>query len=92
MKFFHTPRNKSFNFAPRYYNEQKEEFEGRVKQIKREMGISDENSDQPFVSGIRKGSMRGYLRKSAEHKRKSGIRFVVILAVLFTIVYFLLYF
>jgi len=39
VKFFHTPRNKKFEFKPRYYDEQKEELDKRVAQIKKEMGI-----------------------------------------------------
>ncbi len=92
VKFLHTPKNKKFSFKPRYYNEQKEELEKRVEQIKREMGIDDVNeSGKPYVPNI-KGQMRGYFKKNAEQKRKSTTRLVIILMVLFAIVYFLLYF
>jgi hypothetical protein len=93
IKFFHTPKNKQFKFKPRYYDEQKEELDKRVEQIKKEMGISDDNDDKkPYVSTIRRGEMRGYLKKNVERKRKSTIRLVIILLVLFAIVYYLLYF
>lgn len=92
VKFLHTPKNKKFSFKPRYYNEQKEELEKRVEQIKREMGIDDiSESGKPYVPNI-KGQMRGYFKKNAEQKRKSTTRLVIILMVLFAIVYFLLYF
>lgn len=93
LKFLHTPKNKKFSFKPRYYDEQKEELEKRVREIKREMGIKDdENGDKPYVPTIRKGQMRGYFKKSVEQKRKSTIRLIIILIILFAIIYFLLYF
>ena len=92
VKLFHTPRNKKFSFTPIYYDEQKEDLDKRVEQIKQEMGIKDGDNNKPYVSTIRKGEMRGYFKKSQETKKKSTIRFIVILVILFTIVYFLLYY
>lgn len=92
IKLFHTPRNKRFNFSPRYYDEQKEDLERRVEQIKQEMGVNDGDPNKPYVSKIRKGEMRGYFKKSQEYKRRSTIRLVIILIVLITLAYFLLYF
>jgi len=91
IKFLHTPKNKRFNFQPRYYDEDREELEKRVQKIKREMGVEDEDGEKPYVPHI-KGQMRGYFKKNVEQKRKSTIRLVVILVVLFAIVYWLLYF
>jgi len=92
IKFFHTPKNKKFNFSPRYYDEQKEDLEKRVEQTKREMGISDDDPNKPYVSKIRKGEMRGFLKKKSTQKRHSAGRLIIILIVLLLIVYFLLYF
>jgi len=92
IRFLHTPKNKQFNFKPRYYDEQKEELDRRVEQIKKEMGVSDDDPQKPYVSSIKKGEMRGYFKKNVEQKRKSSLRFIIILIVLFAIVYFLLYF
>ena len=39
VRFFHTPKNKSFKFTTRYYDESKEELDKRVAQIKQEMGM-----------------------------------------------------
>ena len=92
IKFLHTPKNKQFKFTPRYYDEQKEELENRIQKIKREMGVENlEDSDKPYVPNI-KGQMRGYFKKNIEQKRKSTMRLIIILIVLFAIVYFLLYF
>ncbi|MBI9055386.1 MAG: hypothetical protein JEY96_16305 [Bacteroidales bacterium] len=92
IRFFHTPKNKKFNFSPRYYDEQKEELEKRVEQIKKEMGVSDDDPNKPYVSSIRKGQMRGYLKKTSKQKRQSTGRLIIILLVLALTAYFLLYF
>lgn len=92
IRFFHTPRNKRFTFSPRYYDEQKEDLDRRVNQIKQEMGINANDADKPYVSKIRKGEMRGYFKKSREYKKRSTIRLIVILLILFAIAYFLFYF
>lgn len=92
IKLFHTPKHKKFNFAPRYYDERKEELDKRVEQIKQEMGVNDDDPEKAYVSTIRKGQMRGYFVKSKQIKRRSTIRLVIILLILITAVYFLLYF
>lgn len=92
IRFLYTPKSKQFNFKPRYYDEQKEELENRVRSIKREMGVEDLNdSDKPYVPNI-KGQMRGYFKKNIEQKRQSTMRLVLIMAVLLTAAYFLLFF
>ena len=91
-RFFYIPKNKKFKFSTRYYDEQKEDLEKRVAQIKREMGVADDDPTEPYVSSIRKGQMRGFLKKTAKQKRQSSGRLFIILIVLFIIVYFLLYF
>lgn len=92
IRFFHTPRNKRFSFTPRYYDEQKEDLERRVEQIKQEMGINENDPNKPYISKIRKGEMRGYFKKSREYKKRSTIRLFVILIILIAIAYYLFYF
>jgi hypothetical protein len=92
VRFFHTPKNKSFKFTTRYYDESKEELDKRVAQIKQEMGIDDGDPNKPYVSKIRKGEMRGFFKKTQQQKKKSTIRLIIILAILLLMVYFLLYF
>ena len=89
IKFLHTPRNKRFDYKPRYYDEQKEELEERIKKIKREMGV-DENDSKHYIPNI-KGQMRGSYSKNLQQKRKSTTRLVVILIALLALVYFLLF-
>lgn len=92
LKFLHTPKNKKFNFKPRYYNEQKEELENRIRKIKREMGVKDlEDSEKPYIPNI-KGQMRGKRGENVEQKRKSSIRLFVILLILLALVYLLLFY
>jgi hypothetical protein len=91
IRFLHTPKNKEFKFKPRYYNEEKEELEKRIKKIKQEMGVEDDDTTKSYTPHI-KGQMRGYFRKNIEQKRKSSVRLIVILVVLFALVYFLLYY
>jgi len=90
IKFFHTPKNKRFNYAPLYYDEQKEELEKRVRQINRELGVEDlSESDKPYIPNI-KGQMRGTLKRKNEERKKSNLRLAIILVVLLAIIYFLL--
>lgn len=92
IKFFYIPKNKKFNFKPRYYDEQKEDLEKRVEQIRREMGVSDDDPNKPYVSTIRKGQMRGYLKKAGKQTKHSSGRLIIILIVLFIIAYFIFYY
>ena len=91
LKFFHTPKNKRFDFKPRYYNEQKEEFENRVKHIKREMGLGDpQDEGKPYVPNI-KGQMKGYFKKSQKANQTSNIRLIFIILLLAIIAYYLFF-
>jgi len=91
VKLFHLPRNKKFNFAARYYNEQKEDLEKRIKAAKAESGqLNPEEQKENYVPNI-KGQMSGYFKRPVKAERQSYIRLVLILIVLFTIAYFLLF-
>ncbi|MEE4196582.1 MAG: hypothetical protein V2I54_02970 [Bacteroidales bacterium] len=92
IKFFHTPKNKKFNYTPRYYDEEKEELERRIRQIKRELGVKDlDESDKPYIPHI-KGQMRGVFKRKHEEKKRANSRLIIILIILLALVYFLLYF
>jgi hypothetical protein len=92
IRFFHTPKNKKFDFSPRYYDEQKEDLQRRVEQIRQEMGVKEDDPNNPYVSKIRKGQMKGFLKKAAKQKKQSNGRLFLILIILAAAVYFLLYF
>jgi len=88
MRFVYTPRNKRFNFQPRYWDEEKEELDNRVKRIKQDMGLLENN--EPFVPHIKGQMKRGYFKKAQEAKRRSSIRLIIILLVLGALMYYLL--
>ncbi|MGE0089486.1 MAG: hypothetical protein AB7S50_08445 [Bacteroidales bacterium] len=90
IRIFHLPKSKKFNYKPRFYDEQKEDLENRIEQIKREMGKSDNKGDKTFTPNI-KGRMRGNSRRSQEDRQKSNIRLVFILFLLALIAYFMFF-
>lgn len=91
FKLFHLPKNRQFAFKPRYYDEQKEEFETRVEQIKRELGQSDNTAEDKSYSANIKGRMRGTLRRNRDASRQSNIRLLIIIFVLSLLAYFVFF-
>lgn len=89
-RFIKLPGHKQFNYSPRYWDQEKEEREGRIRQIKAEMGI-DVPSD-PNRTTIKRGSFR-QARQQAKTKasRSSNIRLAIILAVLLLLAYLLFF-
>ena len=78
---FKTRKNKQFNFIPRHFNEDKEEFDGRYAQIEAEM---------TGKSNLKAGSFRPNLKekwqsnkKTSSFSQKSNVRLVIIAAILF---------
>lgn len=87
-RFIKLPGHKQFNYSPRYWDPEKEEREGRIRQIKQEMGV-DVPSD-PNRYTIKRGSFRQVRQKAkVKANRSSNIRLVVILAVLLMLAYLL---
>ena len=87
--FFKKNKHKEFNFIPRYYNQQKENLEGRVRSIEREMEAKEGEAYRPT---IRKGQMSNYFnRKRGKAQKQSNIRLIIIVIVLFLISYFLFF-
>ena len=87
-RFIKLPGHKQFNYSPRYWDPEKEERDGRIRQIKQEMGV-DVPSD-PNRSTIKRGSFRQVRQKAkVKANRSSNIRLVVILAVLLILAYIL---
>ncbi len=85
-RFIKLPSHKRFEYAPRHWDPEKEEFEERVRQSQLEMGI-DVPRD-PNRTTIRRGSFR-QVRQQAKIKasKSSNLRLVVILAALLVIAY-----
>ena len=88
-RFIKLPGHKRFNYTPRYWDPEKEEFEERVRRIKQEMGV--EVPRDPNRTTIRRGSFRQVRNLKVKATRNSNIRLVVILAVLFIISYLIFF-
>ncbi len=91
------PQHKTFNFQPRYWDKDKEELQERIERVQREMGKSSAiNEDGKYVPLI-KGHMRSYMSSGFQSSRrretqKANSRFVIILAILGFIAYYLFYY
>ena len=91
--FFRQNKPREFNFIPRHYDADKEKREERLKRIKAEMGIKDDDEGKDYVPRIQKGSMTNYFQQKKQRVQKwTLIRLVVILLVLILISYFFFYF
>ena len=89
--FFSVKKNKQFNYLPLFYNEEKENFQERVRAIEREMGVNKDNSTEyrPGRS-LGRGSIRNYRGNIKVQNKKSAFRFVIIVALLTILAYYLL--
>lgn len=85
-RFIKLPNHKRFEYAPRYWDPEKEEFDERVRQSQLEAGI-----DVPRDSNratIKRGSFRQVRQQTKIRATKSSnLRLVVILAALLVIAY-----
>jgi len=88
-RFFKIPRHRQFNYQPLYYDPNKEEREERNREIKRDLGLTDEKRE--YRPTIRRGSMRAYFKGNKRSERNSNIRLVLIIIFLLFLAYFLLY-
>ena len=85
-KLFRTYKNRQFTFMPRFYNQQKEELEERIKQIEKE--VQGEKSEG-YSGNIMRGSFRRAYQRRSSANRYSLLRIVIIIAILLALVYFL---
>ncbi len=89
---FRQYKPKGFNMIPRYYDPEKERREERIKRIKMELGIKDDDQSNDFVPTIQRGSMSNYFRQKTRKVQKyTLIRTVVIIMILGLIAYFIIY-
>ena len=93
-RFFHTPKNKKFNIPYRFYDPDKEEMKGREERIKRELGIRGEKPiDENYHANLHgqfRRSMQDYSKSTADARRNSNIRLIILIVILFLI--FILFF
>ena len=85
-RFIKLPGHKRFEYSPRYWDPEKEEFEERVRQIQQEIGM--EVPRDPNRTTIKRGSFR-QVRQQTKLKasRSTNLRLVVILAALLILAY-----
>ncbi len=80
---------KPFSFSPRYYNEEKEEMQERYKRIEAEL------SGSRSLSGGLNYSLRDKWqrnKKTTNFEKKSNIRLVFIVTILFGLCYWMIYY
>jgi len=87
--FFKIARHRQFNYNPVYYDPEKEEREERRREIKREMGIKDEEGE--YRPTIKRGSMKTYFKGNKRAERNSNLRLILIIGFLLFVAYLLLY-
>ncbi|MFC2086442.1 hypothetical protein ACFLQ9_01845 [Bacteroidota bacterium] len=88
--FFRLAKNKQFNYAPRYYNEQEEEMQKRKERIAREIEAEEAGSNDNRIPLIRGAIKSHYGQNIERHKRKSNVRLLIVLVILLFMAYYLL--
>lgn len=72
------PKNKRFNFEPRYYDPIKEEIEEKTSRIRKEIGDSDEYFREHISSAFR--------RRARTEKTSGILQFILIIS--FVVIFF----
>ena len=94
--FFHTPKPKQFNFRPRFYDPEKEDFEQREQRIKEELGIAtekpyDSKSFRDRIRGSFRNQGRNQSKTSEDLRRSQNTRLIFMIIILALIFYFVFY-
>jgi hypothetical protein len=93
FNFFKLYKPKEYGYRPIYYDPKKEAAKERIKQAAAASENSGESNNE-FKSSIHRGSFREladqHKRTRLSEVRKSNTRLVIIIAILFLIMYFLL--
>jgi len=84
ITFFRTPRPKHFAYPPRYYDEEKERWEQRRK----ELGLTGEKSD--FKSQVSANWGR-YKKSERSRKKKAEMSVLVYLFIVAILIYFIFF-
>jgi predicted PurR-regulated permease PerM len=82
------PKNKSFDYQPRYFDERKERLQKREEELKQRMNKNgDLNSESGTQFNFRRASSLGNHR--SKEMTKSNIRLIVIMFLLLAIFYYM---
>ena len=84
ITFFRTPRPKQFHYPPRYYDEDKDRWEQR----KRELGLSEEKAD--FRSQVT-ANWRRFKHHDDRRKKKAEISVLIYLLIVAMLIYFIFF-
>lgn len=89
-RFIKLPGHKRFEYSPRHWDPEKEEFEERVRQSKLEAGIDVPRDSNKTT--IKRGSFRQVRQQTkVRASRSSNLRLIVILAALLIIAYLIFF-
>lgn len=86
---FKLPQPKRFSFQPRYYNEDREALQMRIKAIKSELGQGGQGGDPDALRGRLRYAWKTNTNRS--QVRKSNKNIFIIAALLGIIAYLVLY-
>jgi hypothetical protein len=89
--FFHTPKPRSYNYEPRFWNPEKEKREARERRIKAELNVTENGEYKPYIEKgeFKKGLTRGKWTASRQ-KRRSNTRLLILIGLLAVLVFFIL--
>lgn len=88
--FFRINRNRQFKYTPRYYDEDREELQERIREMERELGIKVDGEYRPIMrKGLMSRHAAKYKRVKTKARSQSNLRLFIILVILLTISYFL---
>lgn len=84
ISFFRTPQHRVFDYKPRYYDPDKEEFQERVEQSRLKYQEEARREDKPYIPGasIRGSFKRNHEQKRAYPKNANLIRWITIVALI----------
>lgn len=88
VRFFKLHKNKTFEYIPRYYDERKEKLNERIKKMEQQMGLKE--IDESYIPRI-KGQFKTIHSRNFKEKKKSNLRLVIILFILFIAAYYLFF-
>lgn len=89
-RFIKLPGHKRFEYSPRHWDPEKEEFEERIRQSKLEAGIDVPRDSNKTT--IKRGSFRQVRQQTkVRASRSSNLRLIVILATLLIIAYLIFF-
>lgn len=85
---FKTYKNRQFTYKPVYYDKVKDDLKERVNKVENELTI---NSNENYRIGITHGSIRRFSKVRAKSRVRSNTLLLIIIFLLFTIAYLLLF-